>query len=135
MSGLFDDEGKTPARGRKNKASESAVVELADEVLNIEQENKRRVAEAMPGPSSDDMAENARGYAEVHPFEASVKAAQAIADDIHPDPGVEQINRLPISLERRAKILDLIWERTRFRTGRVEWKDFRDLLKEVVELL
>jgi hypothetical protein len=170
MSGLFDDEGKTPARGRKHKAAEEAVAELAEktqgptpeemavglavrrgadpiaveEMFAIEQENKARMAEVeniSPG----------------HPFEGSIKAAKAIADDYAPGlPGYvktgsdgnelykgqtpgpcpgDQVNRFPISQERRAKILNLVWERTRWRTGRVEWRDLRDMLKEVVEQL
>jgi hypothetical protein len=80
-----------------------------------------------------------------HPFEDSIKAAKAIAaDDYAPglpgyvktgSPGGEQVNRFPISQERRAKLLNLVWERTRWRTGRVEWRDLRDLLKEVIEQL
>ena len=115
MSGLFDDEGKTPARGRKHKAAEEAVAGLAEDA------------------GEDEVLEPG------HLFEDSIKAAQAIADDIHPrtaaDPNLELVNRKPISLERRERIVNLIWDRTRFRTGRVEWRDLRDLLKEVVEQL
>ena len=131
MSGLFDDEGKTPARGRKHRAAEASMAELAEMSALLEDEPEPAPTVELPEPG--------------HPFEDSIKAAKAIADDIH-DPGSpgfekigdgarEQFNRLPISLERRERIVNLIWDRTRFRTGRVEWRDLRDLLKEVVEQL
>ena len=47
----------------------------------------------------------------------------------------EMVNRFPISQERRQRMLDLVWERTKYKTGRVEWRDVRDLLKDVIELL
>jgi hypothetical protein len=158
MSGLFDDEGKTPARGRKHKAAEASMAELAKEAEY--DELAADDAALASAPTNEDEAP-----APGHPFEDSIKAAKAIAaDDYAPGlPGYvktgssfpeyekgaplppggsvnhdwnrEQVNRFPISQERRQRILDLIWERTRFRTGRVEWRDLRDLLKEVIEQL
>jgi len=169
MSGLFDDEGKTPARGRKHKAAEEAVAELAEKTQGPTPEEMavglavRRGAD--PIAVEEMFAVEAEGVTPGHPFEDSIKAAKAIAaDDYAPGlPGYvktgssfpeyekgaplppggsvnhdwnrEQVNRFPISQERRQRILDLIWERTRFRTGRVEWRDLRDLLKEVIEQL
>jgi len=168
MSGLFDDEGKTPARGRKHKAAEVAVAELvkpaeypidagaemvadADEVFErfktCEAELVARISETLAPLTSDEMAKAAREFDAGHPFEDSIKAAEAIAADevyvpglpgfqkIGPDGERELVNRFPISQERRAKLLNLVWERTRWRTGRVEWRDVRELLKDVIELL
>ncbi len=191
MSGLFDDEGKTPARGRKHKAAEEAVAELVEKTQGptpeemavglavrrgadpIAVEEMRAVEVEAPrlkklvemGKLLEDETPVVVHLAPGHPFEDSIKAAKAIAaDDYAPGlPGYvktgssfpeyekgaplppggsvnhdwnrEQVNRFPISQERRQRILDLIWERTRFRTGRVEWRDLRDLLKEVIEQL
>ena len=155
MSGLFDDEGKTPARGRKHRAAEEAVAGLVEPTAEEMAIGLavRRGADPIPVEETfvvvhPDLEAQMRADPVLnpgHPFEASIKAAQAIADDIHA-PGLpgfekigdgarEQFNRLPISLERRERIVNLIWDRTRFRTGRVEWRDLRDLLKEVVEQL
>ena len=143
MSGLFDDEDKTPARGRKHKASEAAV-ETLDEALDDFTENDRIAL--VVEHSEEKFAQRAQEAATQepleagHPFEASIKAAQAIADDNHltrPEAAGKAalVNRLPISDERRARILNYLWENTRFKTGHIEWRELRNLLKEVVEML
>ena len=81
MSGLFDDDkGKTPARGRKHKASEASVAELSDETIRAEQEAQRQVIDQLP-PTSDEMAKAAQEFDQGHPFEDSIRAAKAIAAD------------------------------------------------------
>ena len=160
MSGLFDDEGKRevseanealaegkpPARGRKHKASEASVAELSDETIRAEQEAQRQVIDQLP-PTSDEMAKAAQEFDQGHPFEDSIRAAKAIAADemyvpgwpgfkkVGPSGEREMVNRFPISQERRQRMLNLVWERTKYKTGRVEWRDVRDLLKDVIELL
>ncbi len=182
MSGLFDDEGKTPARGRKHKASEASVAELAEsppvptdlgakivedareafENFKAEEpELVAKISEILAPVTSDEMAKAAQEFDAGHPFEDSVRAAKAIAADEMYVPGwpgfkkigsinldiprtaaeriaareQEMVNRFPISQERRQRMLDLVWERTKYKTGRVEWRDVRDLLKDVIELL
>jgi hypothetical protein len=150
MSGLFDDEGKTPARGRKHKATEEAVAGLAGKIpgptpeemvvgLAVRRDTDPVAVEETFAVVHPELEAQMREAAvdPGHPFEDSIKAAKAIADDIHPvgHPDREQVNRFPISQERRAKLLNLVWERTRWRTGRVEWRDFRELLKDAIELL
>ena len=122
MAGLFDDEGKTAARGRKNKASDEAVAGLV--AVHLEPDHTLPIE---PG----------------HPFESSIKAAKAIADDMpvvtrpqsFKSEPVEMVNRLPISNERRAKLLELVDHRTRYKAGKIEWRELRAMLKEFVELL
>ena len=182
MSGLFDDEGKRevseanealaegkpPARGRKHKASEASVAELAEspsvptdlgakivedareafENFKAEEpELVAKISEILAPVTSDEMAKAAQEFDAGHPFEDSIRAAKAIAADEMYVPGLpgfekvgpggerEMVNRFPISQERRQRMLNLVWERTKYKTGRVEWRDVRDLLKDVIELL
>ena len=154
MSGLFDDEGKTPARGRKHQVRNPLIDEMPEAVIErSEAEEAAPILAKLAGMSAL-LEDGAKSEPEIplgHPFEASIKAAAAIADDLHPATielnipksaaeriaakEAEQVNRFPISQERRAMLLNLVWERTRWRTGRVEWRDMRELLKDVIELL
>ena len=182
MSGLFDDEGKrevsevnealaegrSPARGRKHKASEATVAELAEsppvptglgakivedareafENFKVEEpELVAKISDAIAPAVSEQMAKAAQEFDQGHPFEDSIRAAKAIAADELYVPGLpgfekigpsgerEMVNRFPISQERRQRMLNLVWERTKYKTGRVEWRDVRGLLKDVIELL
>ena len=144
MAGLFDDEGKTAARGRKNKASDAAVAGLVAAHPDIEKqlhEARDKLARDEPEPMQS--IERALPIEPGHPFESSIKAAKAIADDMpvvtrpqsFKSEPVEMVNRLPISNERRAKLLELVDHRTRYKAGKIEWRELRAMLKEFVDLL